>query len=150
MLSTQADFPFFSDCTATSTSLRRVGWSSSVSEWGQLSRLLIDLLWPRDCTAQSSILSFGSVCLVVLRHFSERSWTVVAFLCFTVVKSFSSWYAVLLLFFFRFSSISLHCSPIQFSFDFFMHLLMLLFTSLYFPDPSGSKLFFSQFFPFVA
>ena len=31
-----------------------------------------------------------------MRHFPERSWTVVAFLCFTVVKSFKSWYAVLL------------------------------------------------------
>ena len=30
MLSTPADFPFFSDCTAASTSLRRIGWSSSV------------------------------------------------------------------------------------------------------------------------
>ena len=35
MLSTPADFPFFNDCTAASTSLRRVGWSSSVPVWGQ-------------------------------------------------------------------------------------------------------------------
>ena len=28
--------------------------------------------------------------------FSERSWRVVAFPCFTVVKSFTSWYALLL------------------------------------------------------
>ena len=35
-LSTPADFPFFNDCTATSTSLRRMGWSSSVSVWEQL------------------------------------------------------------------------------------------------------------------
>ena len=41
-------------------------------------------------------------------------------------------------YFLRFSSISLHCSPIQFSFAFFMYLLMLLFTSPYFSDPSGS------------
>ena len=53
----------------------------------------------------------------------------------------SSWYALLLLFFFRFSSLSLHCSAIQFSLAFLMHPLMLLFTSLYFLDPSGSKLF---------
>ena len=83
-----------------------------------------------------------SICRSSVRHFPERSWTVVAFPCFTVVKSFTSWYALLLLFFLRFSSISLHCSPIQFSFAFFMHLLMLLFTSLYFSDPSGSNLFF--------
>ena len=30
MLSTPADFAFFRDCTAASTSLRRMGWSSSV------------------------------------------------------------------------------------------------------------------------
>ena len=37
MLSTPADFPFFNDCTAASTYLRRMGWSSSVSVWGQFS-----------------------------------------------------------------------------------------------------------------
>ena len=37
MLSTQADFPFFNDCIAASTSLRRVWWSSSVSVWVQFS-----------------------------------------------------------------------------------------------------------------
>ena len=46
------------------------------------------------------------------------------------------------LFFLRFSSVSLHRSPIQFCFAFFMHLLMLLLTSVYFSDPSGSNLFF--------
>ena len=30
MLSTSADFPFFNGCTATSTSLRRMGWPSCV------------------------------------------------------------------------------------------------------------------------
>ena len=34
---TPADFPFFNDCTAASTSLRRIGWSSSVSVWIQFS-----------------------------------------------------------------------------------------------------------------
>ena len=38
-MSTPADFPFFNDCTAAATSLRRMGWSSSVSVsvWGQFS-----------------------------------------------------------------------------------------------------------------
>ena len=36
-----------------------------------------------------------------------------AFPCFTVLRSFTSWYALFLLFFLRFSPISLHCSPIQ-------------------------------------
>ena len=37
MLLTLADFPFFNDSTAASTSLRRMGWSSSVSVWGHFS-----------------------------------------------------------------------------------------------------------------
>ena len=37
MLSTPADFLYFSDCTAASTSLRSMGWPSSVSVWVQLS-----------------------------------------------------------------------------------------------------------------
>ena len=37
MLSTQADIFSFNDCTAASTSLRRMGWSSSVCIWGQFS-----------------------------------------------------------------------------------------------------------------
>ena len=36
-----------------------------------------------------------------VRHFPERSWTEVTFPCFTVVKSFTSWYALLLLFVLR-------------------------------------------------
>ena len=52
--------------------------------------------------------------------------------CYTSCSEYGSaklWYALLLLFFLRFSSVSLHCSPIQFSFAFFVHLLMVLFTS---------------------
>ena len=82
MLSTPADSPFFNNCTAASASLRRIGWSSSVS--GD-SSVPMDLHWPYSCTVQSSILSIGSVSVVL--HFSERSWIVVAFSCFTVVKS---------------------------------------------------------------
>ena len=131
MLSTPADFHFFTDCTVASDFFRRRGGLPlCLSEDNSV---LMDLHWPCSCTAYSSTLSIGSV--------SVASWTVVAFPCFTVVKSFTSWYALLLLLFFRFSSISLHCSPIQFSLVFCMHLLM-LFTSLYFSDPSGSNLFF--------
>ena len=135
VISTPADFPFFSDCTAASTSLRRMGWSSSVSVWGQFSTDGSPLY-----SSEKYSVHRLSICRSSMRHFSERSWTVVAFPCFTVVKSFTSWYALLLLFFLRFSSASLHCSPIQFSLAFFMHLLMLLFTSLYFSDPSSSNL----------
>ena len=97
-------------------------------------------LW-RLCWEQYSVHWF-SICHSSVRNFPERTWTVVAFPCCIVVKSFTSWYALLLLFFLRFFSISLHCSPIQFSFAFFMLLLMLLFISLYFSDPSGSDRFF--------
>ena len=37
ILSTPAAFPFFNDCTAASTSLRRMGWSSAVSVWERFS-----------------------------------------------------------------------------------------------------------------
>ena len=126
-----------------------MGWSSSVSLWVQFSNDGSPLALQLYSSEQYSVHRFG-ICRSSVRLFPERSWTVVAFSCFAVVKSFTSWYALLLLFFLRFSSISLHCSPIQFSLAFFMHLLMLLFTSLYFSDPSGSIFFLSQFSPFVA
>ena len=141
MLSTQADSPFFSDCTVASTSLRKMGWSSSVSIWEQSSTDGSPLALWLYTSVQHSFHRF-SISRSSVRNFPERSWTVVAFPCFTVVKSFTSWYALLLLFFLRFSSVSLHCSPIQLSLAYFMHLLMLLFTSLYFPDLSGSNRFF--------
>ena len=112
MLSTPADFPFFSDYTAASTSLRRMGWSSSVSVWIQFSTDGSPLALWLYSSEQYSVHRF-SICRSSVRHFPERSWTVVTFPCFTVVKSFASSYALLLLFF-RFSSISLHCSPIQY------------------------------------
>ena len=121
-----------------------MGWSSSVSVWVQFSTDGSPLALWLYSSEQYFVHRF-SICRSSVKHFPERSWTVVAFPCFTVVKSFTSWYALLLLFFLRFSSISLHCSPIQFSLAFFMHLLMLLLTSLYFSDPSGSNLLFLSF-----
>ena len=59
-LPTPADFPFFYDFIAASISLRRMGWLSSDSS------VLMDFRWPYDCTAQSSILSIGSVSLALL------------------------------------------------------------------------------------
>ena len=141
MLLTPANYPFFNDCTAAFTFLRRMGWSSSVSVREQFSTNGSPLAWWLYSSEQYSVHQF-SIRRSSVRHFPERSWTVVAFPCFTVVKSFTSCYALLLLFFLRLSSISLHCSPIQFSLAFFVHLFMLLFTSLYFSDPSSSNLFF--------
>ena len=145
MLSIPADFPLFSSCTAASTSLRRMGWSSSVFVWGQSSTDRYPLALWLYSSEQYSVHRF-SICCSSVRHFPERSWTVVAFPCFTVIKSFMTRYALLLLFFIGFSSVSLHCSPIQFPFACFMHLLMLLFTSLYFSDPLGLNLFFVSSF----
>ena len=59
-LSTPADFPFFSDCTAASASLKRMGWSSSVSVWGQFSTDGSLLAF------QSSMLSIGSLSVALL------------------------------------------------------------------------------------
>ena len=107
---------------------------------------------PCDCTAQNSVLSISSVFVILLRHFPERSWTVVAFPCFTVVKSFTSWYALLLLFFLRFSSHSLPCSPIQFFsfFLFFSASLDAVVHFLVFIISFRLESFLSQFSPFVA
>ena len=130
ILSTPADFPFLNGYTAASAALRRWGRRRLCLSWD--SPALMDLHWPCNCTAQSSILSKGSVSPVLLRQFPERSWIVVAFPCFTVVTSFTSWYALLLLFFLRFSSVSMHCSPIQFSFAFIYFPVFLRFSVLSF------------------
>ena len=113
MLLTLADFSFFNDCTAASTSLWRMGWSSSVCVWGQFSTDRSPLALLLYSSEQYSVHRF-SICRSSVRQFPEWSWIAVAFPCFTVVKSFTSWYALLLLFFLRFSAISLHCSPIFF------------------------------------
>ena len=77
-LSTPADFPFFSDCTAASASLRRMGWSSSVSVWGQFSTDGSPLALLLYSSEVYSVHRF-SICRSSVRHFPERSLTVVAF-----------------------------------------------------------------------
>ena len=65
MLSTPADSPFFSDCTAASISGE--GWvGNPLCLSGDNYSVLRDLHWPFDCTAQSSIMSIDSVSLVLL------------------------------------------------------------------------------------
>ena len=80
MLLTPADFPFFNDCTAASTSLRRMGWSSYVSVWVQFSTDGSPLALWLYSSKQHSVHRF-SICCSSVRHFPERSWTVVAFPC---------------------------------------------------------------------
>ena len=67
---TPADFPFFSNCTAASTSLRRMGWSSECLSGD--SSVLMDLHWPCDCTAQSRILSRFSISRSSVRQIIEN------------------------------------------------------------------------------
>ena len=72
MLLTPAVFPFFNDCIAASTSLRRMGWSSSLSAWVQFSTDGSPLaLWLYN-SEQYSVHRF-SICRSSVRHFSERS-----------------------------------------------------------------------------
>ena len=147
MLSTPADFRFFNDCTAASTSLRRMGWSFSVTVWVQFSTDGSPLALRLYNSEQYSVHRLG-ICRSSVRHFPDQSWTVVAFPCFTVAKPFTSWYALLLLFFLRFSSISLHCSPPVFCslfhapFDVVVHFLVFLISF-------RLKAFLSQFSPFA-
>ena len=82
-------------------------------------------------------ISFSSV-----RHFPDFSWIVEDLPCFSEVRSFTSWYALLLLFLFRQVSISSHWAPIQSSFAFFTAFWTLLFASLYSFAPSDSYPFF--------
>ena len=109
MLSIQADFRFFNNCTAASTSLRRMGWSSSVSFWVQFSTDGSPMALWLYSSEQYSVHRF-SICRSPVRHIPDRSWTVVAF----PVSQWSSLspVALLLLFFLTFSSVSQHWSPI--------------------------------------
>ena len=147
MLSTPTDFPFLNDFTAASTSLPRMEWSSSVSVWAQFSTDQSPLaLWLYN-SEQYSVHRF-SICRSSVRHFPERSWTVVAFPCFTVVKTSTSWYAILLFFLKFFNLTTLFSYPVFFSLfhaplDVVVHFLVFLrFFRL--------KSFLSQFSTFVA
>ena len=94
-----------------------------------------------SCTVLSHLLriSFSSV-----RHFLDLSWIVEDLPCFSEVRSFTSWYALLLLFLFRQVSVSLHWAPIQSSIAFFTAFWILLFASLYSFAPSASYHFFKS------
>ena len=68
MLSTPTDFPFFNDCNAASTSLRRMRWSSSVSVRGQFSTDGSPLALLLYSSQQYSVHQF-SICRSSVRHF---------------------------------------------------------------------------------
>ena len=107
MLSTPADFPSFNDCTAASTCLRRSVGACPLCLSGD-SSVLMDLHFALRLysSEQYSVHRF-SISRSSVRHFPERSWIVVGFPCLTVVRSFTIWYALLLLFFLGFCSVSL-------------------------------------------
>ena len=136
MLSTPADFPFFKYLAAASTSLRKIGKLSSSVFIGQPNTAAFPLVRLLYNSVQYSvhrlIISLSSV-----RHFPDLSWMVFIFPFFSLVRSFMTWNALLLLFLFRLSSISLHCSSIHFSLASFMPVLISLLISLYLPVPRG-------------
>ena len=129
MLSTPADFPFFSDCTAASTSLRRIGRSSSVclgtvQYWWISIGLVIVQLSAVLCPSVQYLLYFCEA-------FPELSWAVIDFTCFTVVKISRVGMPSYCCYFSDFLQSHYTVLLSSFCFAFFMHLL-LLFTSLYF------------------
>ena len=100
------------------------------------SSVQMDLYWSCNCTALQYSVNRFSISHSSVRHVPERSWTVVAVPCFTVVKSFTCRYASYCCFSSDFPKS--HSTLFQSSFNcLFMHLLMLLLTSLYQPCPFG-------------
>ena len=104
-ISAPADFPFFCDSTAASTFSQRMGSLSVLDDGGtfSISRSPV-VLWlynPEQYSVHLFSLSRSSV-----RQFPSLSWMVVALPCFVLVRSFTSWYACLLLFYIWLSSIS--------------------------------------------
>ena len=70
MLSTPADFPFFNDCAAASTSVQSMGWSSSVSVWVQFSTYGSPLALWLYSSEQYSVHRF-SICRSSVRQFPD-------------------------------------------------------------------------------
>ena len=119
------------------------GWIGRPLCLSRDSSVLMDLHWPSDCTAKSSIVHRFSISRFSVRHFPERSWIVIAFLRFTdsgqVFQQLVCPLAVVLAQIF-FSLTTLFSYPVFFCL--FMHFLMLLLTWSHFSDASGSNLFF--------
>lgn len=130
MLSIPADFPFFSDATAASTSLRRIE-CKSFSELAcyQSSTAGLLLSWWLYSSEQSSIHLF-STSFSSCRQLPVLSWIQVGLPCFFVVRSLTTWYAFPVLFLFMFSLMSISRCLIQVSFAFLISSLTLLFASL--------------------
>ena len=111
-LSIPAAFPFFSALMAASTSLRRMGKSSSFDDSGPIRTLGSPRVSWLNSSEQYSVhllmISSSSV-----RQFPSLSWIVLTFVCLCFVSSLTIGKAFLLLFLFRFSSISVHWASIH-------------------------------------
>ena len=73
MLLTPADFPFFNDCTGSSTSLKRIGWSFFVSVWEHFSTDGSPMALWLYSSEQYSVHRF-SISRSSVRHFPEWSF----------------------------------------------------------------------------
>ena len=136
MLSTPADFPFYNNCTAASTSLRRMGWSFSLSVWWQSSTDGSPLAWWLYGSVQYSVHRF-IISRSSVRHFPELSWTVVELVCSLTVVLPQIFFNLTTLFY-----------PVFFCFfhaplDVVVHFLVFL-------SSFRLKSFLSQLSPFVA
>ena len=131
ILSTPVDFPFSQWCYCQSQLPH--GQQSSTA-------LSLQLSWLYS-SEQYSVHLLRISCSSV-RHFPDLSWIVEDLPCFSKVRSFTSWYALLLLLLFRQVSVSSHWAPILSFFAFFTAFWILLFASLYSIAPSASYRFF--------
>ena len=95
MLSTPADFLFFKDLTAASTSSRIIEKLSSSVFTGQSSTAAFPLVWLLYNSVQYSVHRL-IIFLFSVRHVPDLSWMVFILPFFSRVRSFTTWNALLL------------------------------------------------------
>ena len=112
-------------------SLWRIGFRSSSGGWLQ-SRTAFSPQLPWLYSYEQYSVHLLRISCSSVTHFPDLPWIVEDLPCFSEVRSFTSWYALLLLFLFRQVSISVHWVPTQSSFAFFTAFWILLFASILF------------------
>ena len=93
MLSTPADFPFFKDLTAASTSSRRIGKLSTSVLIGQSNTAAFPLVWLLYNSVQYPVHRL-IITLSSVRHFPDLSWMLFIIPFFSLVRSFTTWIAL--------------------------------------------------------
>ena len=94
MLSTQANCPFFNDCTAASTSLLRMGWSSrvhlgTVQYWRISTDLVIIQLSTKFCP---SVQNLSFLCEATFHQSPTSNWhKISSIVCFSVFMLYVAW-----------------------------------------------------------